>query len=125
MPVAVTYDIKVSVETAFRGLNADQEYVFMYRIQIENNSDHSVQLLRRHWYIIDSLSGSREVEGEGVVGEQPVLKPGQSHQYTSGCQLQSEMGKMLGTYTLVRLSDGYSFEVSIPEFHLVAPIRNN
>jgi ApaG protein len=67
----------------------------------------------------------REVEGEGVVGQQPVLEPGQSHQYVSGCNLKSGLGKMTGTYTMERIIDGSKLQVIIPEFTMIAPLRLN
>jgi ApaG protein len=128
MPTAITNDIKISVETAFqpqRFASADGDYTFAYRITIENHSDHTVKLLRRHWHIIDSVNEKTEVEGDGVVGLQPVLEPGESHQYVSGCALRSDIGKMFGTYTMERQFDGKLIEVKIPEFRLIAPFRMN
>ena len=84
-----------------------------------------VKLLRRHWYIFDSCGITREVEGEGVVGLQPVIEPGKSHQYVSGSHLKTEMGRMHGTYLMERMVDGKQFYVNIPEFQLVAPFKLN
>ena len=100
-------------------------YVFTYRISIENNSQHTVQLLRRHWYIHDANTLVREVEGEGVVGQQPVLEAGESHEYVSGCNLKSGMGKMYGNYLMERVIDGKKFKVKIPEFTMFAPFKLN
>jgi len=99
--------------------------VFAYRIEIRNDSDLTVKLLRRHWYISDASTGMREVEGEGVVGRQPVLEPGEAHQYVSGCNLKSGVGKMRGTYLMERVGSGIRFEVEIPEFTLMVPFRMN
>jgi len=99
--------------------------VFAYKIDIRNNSEYTVKLLRRHWYIYDANGVVREVEGEGVVGQQPVLEPGDSRQYVSGCNLKSGLGKMRGTYQMERLVDGRTFMVEIPEFTLVVPYRLN
>jgi ApaG protein len=99
--------------------------MFAYRITIANQSEYTVKLLRRHWYITDSVHGTSEVEGEGVVGQQPVLEPGETHQYVSGCAIKSDIGKMYGTYLMERSIDGQFFEVKIPEFLLVAPFYNN
>jgi len=99
--------------------------VFAYKIDIRNNSEYTVKLLRRHWHIHDANGVVREVEGEGVVGQQPVLEPGEAHQYVSGCNLKSGLGKMCGTYQMERLVDGRSFMVEIPEFTLVVPYRLN
>jgi ApaG protein len=128
MPTAITNDIKIIVETAYqnpRAASPSTDYMFAYRITIENKSDHTIKLLRRHWYIIDSLNDKTEVEGDGVIGQQPILEPGESHQYVSGCSLQSDIGKMFGTYTMERQMDGKLFDVKIPEFKLIAPFRLN
>jgi len=82
-------------------------------------------LLRRHWHIYDAGFSQREVEGEGVVGQQPVLEPGQAHQYVSGCNLKSGIGKMIGNYLMERVVDGVTLQVNIPEFTMVAPLRLN
>jgi ApaG protein len=100
-------------------------YVFTYKVTIINNSDYAIQLLRRHWFIHDAGYALREVEGEGVVGLQPMLEPGESHQYVSGCNLKSGLGKMVGTYQMERIVDGSKFYVNIPELVMVAPIRLN
>ncbi|MBW3544721.1 MAG: Co2+/Mg2+ efflux protein ApaG [Bacteroidetes bacterium] len=124
----VTQGVKVSVETAYQpeySSPGQMHYVFTYRISIENNSQHTVQLLRRQWYIHDANNLVREVEGEGVVGQQPVLESGESHQYVSGCNLKSGMGKMYGTYLMERIIDGKKFRVKIPEFTMIAPFKLN
>lgn len=128
MPTAITNDIKISVETAYQNNrlnNYEGHHMFAYRITIENHSEFTIKLLRRHWYITDLNHGHQEVEGEGVVGLQPLLEPGAVHQYVSGCSLQSEFGKMVGTYQMERQLDGKKFEVRIPEFKLIAPFRLN
>ncbi len=125
---SITYGVKVSVETFFQSddSNANRdEYVFAYRITIENRGDYTIKLLRRHWHIYDSVSLWREVEGEGVAGEQPSIEPGGLHQYISGCYLKAPTGKMLGTYLMERISDGFLFEAKIPEFHMVTPFILN
>ncbi len=100
-------------------------YVFTYRITIENEGPSTVQLLRRHWIIYDAHGMAREVEGEGVVGQQPILEPGETHEYVSGCNLRSSLGKMGGTYLMERIIDGKQFRVNIPEFTMVVPYRLN
>lgn len=128
MPTAITNDVRVQVETQYQHDQSEplnDLHLFAYHISIQNNSDHIIQLLRRHWYIFDSNGETREVEGEGVVGLQPILRPGDTHTYISACNLHSELGKMLGTYTFERLDDGSTFEVTIPEFNLMAPVRFN
>jgi len=124
----ITEGVKISVETFYQPdysqpMNA--EYMFAYRIIIQNESEFTVKLLRRHWYIFDSNGALREVEGEGVIGQQPIIEPQQSHQYVSGCHLKTEMGKMHGTYLMERIIDGKFFYVNIPEFQLVAPFKLN
>lgn len=128
MNTAVTEGVAVSVETEFQpdySSPLQYHYVFTYKVRIENRSNNTVQLLRRHWYITDAMNRSKEVEGEGVVGQQPVLEPGDVHEYTSGCNLKSGFGKMHGTYLMQRLLDEQTFEVEIPEFSLIFPFRNN
>ncbi|MBS1977629.1 MAG: Co2+/Mg2+ efflux protein ApaG [Bacteroidetes bacterium] len=128
MITEITRGVRVSVETEYQpsySSPSQYHYVFTYRITIENGSDFTIQLLRRKWNIYDAGFMSREVEGEGVVGQQPVLEPGQTHQYVSGCNLKSGIGKMVGTYLMERVVDGSTFEVNIPEFSMVAPMRLN
>ena len=128
MVTKITENVKISVETFYQEEYSQpqiNEYMFAYRITIENQGDQAVKLLRRHWYIFDSDSTKREVEGEGVVGLQPVIEPGRSHQYVSGSHLKTEMGKMHGTYLMERVVDGKRFKVNIPEFHLITPYKLN
>jgi len=126
MVTSTTYGIKVSVESFYDEDHSNAgEHVFAYRITIENRSEHTIQLLRRHWYIYDGIGTWREVEGEGVVGETPVIKPGHIHQYVSGCHLIAGIGKMYGSYQMMRTLDGMYFDVEIPEFQLVVPAYLN
>jgi ApaG protein len=128
MVVKVTQGVKVMVETEYQpsySSPSQYHYVFTYKVTIINNSDYAIQLLRRHWFIHDAGYALREVEGEGVVGLQPMLEPGESHQYVSGCNLKSGLGKMVGTYQMERIVDGSKFYVNIPELVMVAPIRLN
>ena len=128
MVTAITSGIKVTVETEYQqaySSPSQYHFVFTYRITIENQSENTIQLMRRHWRIYDAGFTVREVEGEGVVGQQPVLEPGQSHQYVSGCNLKSGIGKMVGTYLMERVVDGAKLKVDIPEFTMVAPLRLN
>lgn len=125
---AETKGIFVSVVTSYL---ADQSnpmylnYVFIYTITIENTSTHSIQVLRRHWHIFDSNGEYSEVEGEGVVGETPVIEPGESYTYTSGCNLVTEIGKMSGTYLVKDLLTEQEFNIQIPEFQLITPGKLN
>lgn len=128
MVTEITQGIKVTVETEYQpsySSPSQYHYVFTYRITIENQSEFTIQLLRRHWKIADAGFSLREVDGEGVVGQQPVLEPNQSHNYVSGCNLKSGIGKMMGTYLMERIVDGLRFEVTVPEFHMIAPLRLN
>ena len=125
---ASTEGVKVSVLTEYQpdySSPYQSHFVFSYRIRIENHSDTTVQLQRRRWLIFDSNATVREIEGEGVVGLMPILEPGESHEYISGCSLKSSIGKMTGSYVMERLIDGKKFRVKIPEFGLIAPFRLN
>jgi len=128
MDTTTTEGVKITVTTNYLpdySSPSQQHFVFAYKIVIENNSEFTVKLLRRHWHIYDSNAVVREVEGEGVVGQQPVLEPGESHEYVSGCNLKTGLGKMRGTYTMERLVDGSLFTVHIPEFVLIVPYKLN
>lgn len=128
MVSSVTEGVKVSVKTEYQSDYSSPlqaHYVFTYRITIENASDYTIQLLRRHWLIFDTNGTVREVEGEGVVGLQPVLEPGEVHEYVSGCNLRSSIGKMAGTYLVERIIDGKQVRVTIPEFTMVVPYKLN
>lgn len=118
-----TRDIEVEVEPFFLPDRSDPDeshFVWGYRVRIVNNSPMRVQLLERYWRITDGLGRVEEVRGEGVVGEQPELNPGDSYQYTSGCPLRTPSGIMLGTYTM-ETESGERFEVDIPAFSLDLP----
>ena len=124
----VTHGIKISVETKFNIEHSSVEnrhYLFLYTITIENKSDYAVRLVSRHWDIFDSSSEQSKVDGDGVVGEQPMLEPGESFEYESACSLSTDIGKMSGTYLMERKLDKARFYVTIPEFELVVPQRLN
>lgn len=128
MKTQITEGIKITVLTEYQAnysSPSQAHYVFTYKIIIENCSNHTIQLLRRHWKIYDSNGEVREVEGEGVVGKQPILEPGQIHQYVSGCNLCTGIGKMKGIYLMEKVMNGKLFEVEIPEFNLIAPYLLN
>lgn len=128
MVTAITDGVKVSVETVYQpeySNPANEHYMFAYRVEISNLSDYAVQLMRRQWFIFDSNGSRREVEGEGVVGLQPIIQPGETHVYVSGCNLKTDMGSMKGAYLMKRDIDGSEFEVDIPEFQLIAPYKLN
>ena len=118
-----TSSIKVSVDPVYLDDQSDPEdfhYVWAYHVKIEKLGEDTVQLLRRHWNITDSKGRTQEVRGEGVVGEQPTLKPGESYEYTSGAPLSTPSGFMVGTYQMVT-RDGQHFSVAIPAFSLDSP----
>ena len=124
----VTHGIKISVDTKFNTEHSNAEnrhYLFLYIITIENKSDFAVRLVSRHWDIFDSSSELSKVDGDGVVGEQPMLEPGESFEYESACSLTTDIGKMSGTYLMERKLDKARFYVTIPEFELVVPQRLN
>ena len=124
----VTKGIKISVETKFTGTtyrNYRLYYAFSYAVTIENQSNDSVQLLSRRWKIFDSLNHTEVVQGAGVVGKKPVLKPGEIHTYSSGCLLTSPLGAMQGHYGMVNLTTTKKFRVTIPSFKLSAHFALN
>ncbi|WP_290699787.1 Co2+/Mg2+ efflux protein ApaG [Lacinutrix sp.] len=124
----VTRGIKISVETNFEGTfykNYKIHYAFGYKVIIENQSKDSVQLNARHWIILDALNNVETVSGEGVIGKKPVLKPGESHTYSSGCLLTSPFGAMQGHYGMVNFTTTKKFNVTIPTFKLSAPFAIN
>lgn len=124
----VTRGIKISVITKYEGSfykDYKIQYAFEYTITIENQSKDSVQLNARHWEILDALNNLETVTGEGVIGKKPVLKPGESHTYTSGCLLTSPFGTMQGFYSMVNFTTTKKFKVIIPTFKLSAPFAIN
>ncbi len=117
------YTCSVAVETAFIAEQSDIEqnrYAFSYTITITNTGNVSAQLISRHWVITDATDNVQEVKGLGVVGEQPLLKPGQQFSYTSGTMLTTPMGTMHGSYHLTA-EDGTQFDAEIPPFSLAMP----
>lgn len=128
MASAITRGIVVSVEQRYREEYSNAErniFIFSYQISIKNTTENAVQLISRHWYIVDSLGTKREVKGEGVVGEQPIIQPQSTHSYESACDLRSEMGEMHGTYLMKNLDTGRSFKVNIPSFSMAVPYSLN
>jgi ApaG protein len=118
----ITEGIRITVRPFYAPEHSDPmepRYVFVYRIRIENTGERTAQLLWRHWYIHDVVAGDSEVEGEGVVGEQPVLAPGETHEYESFCVLRGPLGHMEGYYEF-RRPDTTSFRAQIPKFTLNA-----
>ena len=128
MVTEITEGVRVSVEAEYQpdySSPSQYHYVFTYRVTIENNSPRTIQVLRREWHIQDAGYKNREVAGEGVVGQQPIIEPGDEHQYVSGCNLKSGIGSMYGTYKVERLVDGKLLNVSIPRFQMIAPFKLN
>ena len=120
---ATTRGIRISVESEYapdRSRPAQQQWFFLYTITIANHGHDTVQLLSRHWIITDGSGHVEEVKGPGVIGQQPVLAPGESFTYTSGCSLGTAFGKMEGTYQMVTPS-GENFDVQIAPFTLSEP----
>ncbi len=128
MVTQITRGIKISVKTSFEGTyfkNYKLHFAFSYEITIENHSKDSVQLISRHWEIYDSLNTKEIVDGEGVIGKKPVLKPGESHVYNSGCLLSSPHGAMQGFFNMVNFTSTKNFRVIVPSFRLNAPFALN
>jgi len=124
---AETQGIRVRVQSHYlpeQSSPRDDRYVFAYTITISNESTFTAQLRTRHWIITDGRGGVEEVKGDGVVGEQPRLSPGQSFQYTSGCVLTTPIGTMQGSYRFWR-DDGTYFDAQIAPFSLATPVRHD
>jgi len=125
---ATTHGIEVTIQPHYHedmskpSLN---KYVHSYHVKITNHVNLDVQLVRRHWIITDANGKVRHVKGEGVIGQQPTLEQGQSHNYKSWCPLSTPVGKMSGSYTMRRMVDDSEFEIEIPEFRLVASFKYN
>ena len=123
MYTATTRNITVRVQPQFLAEQSDpatDKFVWLYTINIENGGTEAVQLLNRHWIITNAVGHVEEVQGPGVIGEQPVLQPGDSFQYTSGCPLRTPSGMMVGTYEMVG-PDDERFDIDIPAFSLDSP----
>ena len=119
---ATSYNIKISVTTKFEENFSDADtknFIFSYEVTIENMGDSAVHLLSRHWEITDALDLNYEVDGEGVVGEKPIILPGESYIYSSWCKLSTDAGKMKGTYTMNVVEENRKIKVTIPEFLLI------
>ena len=124
----VTEVVNIMVESFYQPMQSNplnSEYLFAYRITIENLTIYPVKLLSRHWHIVDSNGTHREVEGDGVVGQQPVITPGSSYQYTSASNMHSDIGKMYGSYLIENLFNKKKLTVKIPEFLLIVPAKMN
>lgn len=120
---ATTEGVHVQVSARYSDEHSSplsNHWFFLYTIRIRNDGAGDVQLLSRHWIITDATGEVREVQGEGVVGKQPVISPGEAFEYTSGCPLETPFGDMEGTYQMAR-TDGSGFEARIARFHLSEP----
>ena len=128
MQTLITNGIKISVRPRYEPMHSnplDGKFLYSYHITIENLSEFTVQLMRRYWCIMDSNGTKREVQGDGVIGKQPVLQPGQIHEYSSWSPLMTGIGKMSGHYIMRRVKDEGIFHVKIPAFSLIAPFVLN
>ncbi|ATQ66965.1 MULTISPECIES: Co2+/Mg2+ efflux protein ApaG [Methylosinus] len=124
MYISVTRDIQVTALPDFlpeRSDPAQDRFVWSYTIEIANLGKERVQLLSRHWIIIDAYGRREEVKGPGVVGEQPILEPGESFRYASGCPLSTPSGMMQGSYTMIT-EGGETFDIEVPAFSLDSPL---
>ena len=122
---SITRSIRVSVEPIFledQSSPSDDHYVWAYQVRIENDGEETVQLVNRYWRITDAMGRIQEVQGEGVVGEQPTLRPGQAFEYTSGTPLDTPSGIMVGSYEM-ETPAGERFEIDIPAFSLDSPYQ--
>ena len=122
--VATTRDVTVRVSVSFLPEQSEPrkgKWFWAYHVRIENGGEKQVQLLSRRWTIADGRGGRHEVKGQGVVGEQPVIAPGGSYDYVSGCPLHTPTGQMEGSYHMVD-EDGRAFEAKIPRFSLIGPV---
>lgn len=123
-----TKGIKISIQPKYQPAYSRPEeakYVFSYKVTIENLNDFTVKLLRRHWIIVDSNNLKKEVEGEGVIGKQPILHSGETHHYSSWCPITTPVGKMYGSFLMIKTTNGESFKAEVPEFQLIAPFKLN
>jgi ApaG protein len=128
MNSAISEGILVNIEVSYQPEYSNpmqNEFMFAYRATIENFNFFPVKLLHRNWYIFDSNGSCHQIEGEGVVGVQPILQAGDEFQYVSGCTLRTDIGKMKGYYQMENLDDHSLFRVLIPEFLLIVPAKEN
>lgn len=128
MEQQITEGVSITVEVFYNEQQSNpvlSEYTFNYRISIDNFSNFPIKLLRRYWQIFDSNGTVREIDGDGVVGQQPVLEPGESFQYVSGANIKTDMGRMVGRYQMENMMNKKLFLVQVPEFDLIAPYKMN
>jgi len=128
MQIKTTDNITVRIRSFYEEGSSrplSQYFAFSYVVEIENNSSYDVQLMRRYWIIKDANMGVKEVEGAGVIGKQPIIKPDEIYHYSSWCPIPTPIGKMAGYYSIKRLLDGSIFKAYIPEFQLIANFISN
>ncbi len=128
MSAIITHGVEISAEAYYQEAHSrpkQSKYVWAYRISITNHNEFPVQLIERHWDIWDSSNVLKIVDGEGVIGEQPVLRTGETHRYMSWCPLQTDMGYMRGYFKMTNLTTQTHLTVKIPTFSLVADFRQN
>ncbi len=128
METALTSGIEISVSCQYEERFSNPEnglFMFSYEISIVNKNDFPIKLLRRHWHIVDSNTRVREVEGEGVIGQQPIILSSERYAYRSSCDFTTDTGKMHGTYLMENTLTGKRFEVEIPSFLLMVPHKLN
>jgi len=128
MTTSTDNGVKVSVETFYRQDYSNpqlREFMFAYRVTIENKNDFPIIVHGRQWNIFDSMDNDRIVEGDGIVGSYPFIRPGEEYQYVSGCNLRSEMGTMFGQYTVENVEDKTMFKVAVHRFQFIAPFKMN
>ena len=125
---ATTRDICISVRSFYladQSRPEEDRFMWAYRVRIENRGRETVQLLRRTWSITDETGRTQTVKGAGVIGQQPVLEPGESFEYTSGTPLETASGFMVGSYHMLATASGEAFDVAIPAFSLDSPHQNS
>jgi ApaG protein len=128
MQSKISSGIIITVETFYQqeySMPIKCEFMFAYKITILNENNFPVKLMSRYWHIFDSNGIVKEVEGDGVVGVQPVIQPSEKYQYVSGCNLKTELGRMRGYYELQNIYSKSMFKVDIPSFYLTAPLKLN
>ena len=124
----ISEGVNVSVETFYQAEYSNpsnSEFMFAYRVTIENTNSFPVKLISRQWVIFDSNGTTREVEGEGVIGIQPVINPEEKYQYISGCNLHTDIGKMKGSYLFENILNKRTFSAIIPSFEMYTPSKLN
>jgi ApaG protein len=125
---AITKDVSVSVEVVYQPKHSNIElsqYLFSYNVTIKNLGKSTVQLLRRHWIIFESNATKREVKGEGVIGEFPIILPNETYSYSSWCPIQNMLGYMEGVYLMKDIATDTLFDVTIPRFQLIVSSQLN